>query len=130
MKNKHLLSVLLIVITVAFGLVACEKDTVNSEDEQSLITGKWDVNGYDEVSFNEDGSIVWTRDGIYTFTGSYALYKKCLTICLHECYFMGTATGTVKELTENKMIIWLNSSYGYDYSDGNYYVMDCTRISH
>lgn len=133
MKAKQLLNILLIMVTAALGLVSCEKEKVLSteEEEQSLIIGKWDVNGYNVVTFNDDGTIVWTRDSIYTFTGSYALYKKCLTICLHDCYFMGTASGTIKELTENRMVVWLNSSYGIDNSNGNnYYIMNCTRISH
>jgi len=134
MKNKHILGlVFFISIALCLGITSCEKDNISSstDDNQSLLLGKWiKSDGADVLDFKEDGTLIWVRDGIYTFTGSYALNKKQITLCVQEAYFGGVFCGTIQKLTNEEMVIWVNREYGSTYtSERNYDIWDFSRVN-
>ena len=109
---------LLCIFVISFALSSCskqeEESSSNGLNYDKLIIGKWDVDGWLELTFNSDNTIQYVSGSTYK-DGSWNIYGRHIDIAFDN-YYSGIGdgySGTIRELnSDNFVMVVTNTSSG------------------
>ena len=109
---------LLIFLVVSFALSSCskqeEESSSNGLNYGKLIIGKWNVDGWLELTFNSDNTIQYVSGSTYK-DGSWNIYGRHIDIAFDNYYsgIGGGYSGTIRDLnSDNFVMVVTNTSSG------------------
>lgn len=111
---KKILLAIVITCATLFSCTKSEEEVSNSLNFDKLIVGKWDVDGWMELTFNDDNTVQYESSGTYK-SGSWIIYGRHIDIAFDNYYsgVGGGYTGTIKELNnDNFEMVVTNTSSG------------------
>ncbi len=110
---------LLCIFVISFALSSCskqeEESSSNGLNYDKLIIGKWDVDGWLELTFNSDNTIIQYVSGSTYKDGSWNIYGRHIDIAFDNYYsgIGGGYSGTIRELnSDNFVMVVTNTSSG------------------